>query len=96
MKPTSPVTVQHAVIGLLRNLSIPQTNKEILGEAGLLDHVVQMGVWKQEKDMVGSVQGGAIALVKSLCNSNGEFPASFSVESSPRLPTPIPETPPVG
>lgn len=71
--PGTPVAVQHALLGLLRNLSIPAANKTILGVMGVLQKVLDMGVWKSERDMVGTVQGGAVALVKSLCNANGEF-----------------------
>ena len=71
LKPSTPVNVQHALLGLLRNLSIPAANKELLGE-DVLDGLVGMDPWNTDKDLVGSVQGGAVALVKNLCRDNGE------------------------
>jgi len=64
------VIVQHAVIGLLKNLSIPAVNKGRLGEAGVIEKLVEMGVWTSKRDMTGSVQGGAVGVVKNLCRSN--------------------------
>jgi hypothetical protein len=65
--------VLHSVVGLLRNLSIPEANKVLLGETDLLDELVELGVWSTEKDMLGSVQGGAVGIVKNLCRSNREW-----------------------
>ena len=72
LKPSTPVTVQHALLGLLRNLSIPAANKEVLGEKAM-EKVLEMDPWNADKDLVGSVQGGAVALIKNLCRDNGEF-----------------------
>ncbi|KAK4689598.1 hypothetical protein P7C73_g498, partial [Tremellales sp. Uapishka_1] len=69
--------VQHAFVGLLRNLSIPPENKAILGGHKVVDGLVGMGVWKQERDMVGSVQGGAIGVIKNLCRGNVSTSESF-------------------
>lgn len=67
--PESPIIVQHALVGLLRNLSIPSGNKTAL--SAVTPKLVKMGVWDKERDMVGSVQGGAIGVVKNLCRENG-------------------------
>lgn len=70
--PSTTVQIQHALIGLLKNLSIPAANKTVLGELNLPDKFVQMECWTDKRDMVGSVQGGAIGVVKNLCRGNGE------------------------
>lgn len=59
-------------VGLLKNLSIPMANKILLGEAGLIQKLlVDMDCLKPERDIVGSVQGGAAGVVKNLCKNNG-------------------------
>ena len=60
---------QHAAMGFLRNLSVPVQNKARLGseEVGLWGALMRAGVWDEGKDMLGSVQGGAVGLVKNLC-----------------------------
>ena len=72
MRPENPMLLQHAVIGLLRNLSIPAPNKDVLGDAGIIEKLRAMNVWTRERDLAGSVQVGAIGVVKNLCRSNGE------------------------
>jgi hypothetical protein len=62
---------QHAVIGLLKNLSIPTTNKAALGQAGVIVKLASMSVWSPERDLVGSVQGGSVGVVKNLCRGDG-------------------------
>ncbi len=68
---SSTVQIQHALIGLLKKMSIPSVNKTVLGELDLPDKFVQMECWSDKRDMVGSVQGGAIGVVKNLCRGNG-------------------------
>ncbi|ORY33383.1 hypothetical protein BCR39DRAFT_519645 [Naematelia encephala] len=60
-------TVQHAMIGLLRNLSVPIATRITMGSAGVMERLVDMGVWKEDRDILGSVQGGAVVLIKNLC-----------------------------
>ena len=71
--PSSDVKLQHALVGLLKNLAIPKANKTILGEAGVIAGLRDMNAWSSERDLLGSVQGGAIGVVKHLCNGNSEF-----------------------
>jgi hypothetical protein len=66
------VIVQHALVGLLRNLAIPEPNKRKLGNAGVLPRLLTMGPWAAERDMLGSVQGGAVGIVKQLVR-DGEY-----------------------
>jgi hypothetical protein len=65
--------VLHSIIGLIRNLSIPEANKVVLGDTDILDKLVELGVWTEERDLLGSVQGGAVGSVKNLCRGNGEL-----------------------
>lgn len=73
LDPSTPAIVQHALVGLLRNLAIPGPNKRKLGNAGVLPRLLAMGPWAAERDMLGSVQGGAVGIVKQLVR-DGECP----------------------
>ncbi|WOO81873.1 uncharacterized protein LOC62_04G005388 [Vanrija pseudolonga] len=64
--PSTPVRTQHSLVGLLRNLSIPAKNKKILGDAGVIEGVLNLNPWVEQRDIVGSVQGGAIGVIKNL------------------------------
>lgn len=66
LTPTTPVQTQHALIGLLRNLAIPPRNWKPLGDAGIIPRLLSMKPWQDTRDIVGSIQGGAIAIVKQL------------------------------
>ncbi|WVQ77456.1 hypothetical protein IAR50_007142 [Cryptococcus sp. DSM 104548] len=70
LRPQTPGTTQHALVGLLRNLSISAQGQKRLSTLGVADKLVDMGVWTSEKDMLGSVQGGTIGVFKNLCKSN--------------------------
>lgn len=72
LKPTTQVTTQHAVVSLLRNIAIPPANKTILGDAGITELLVRMGVFDDTRDMVETVQGGAAVVIKLLCQANGK------------------------
>lgn len=69
LRPPATAQVQHASMGFLRNLSVAPKNKLKLGreEMGLWKALGEADVWGEGKDMVGSVQGGAVGLVKNLC-----------------------------
>ena len=73
LKSTTPDTVQHGLLGFLRNLSVLESNRQALFEAGVIDLLVDMGVWASERDRMGSVQGGAIVILKNLCRGR-EWP----------------------
>ncbi|WVQ91107.1 hypothetical protein IAS59_004896 [Cryptococcus gattii] len=77
LKPDVPATTQHAVVGLLRNLSIPDQNKSVLYERGVVDDLMQIGVWSENRDMLGSVQGGVIGIFKNLCRNQPDIASSL-------------------
>jgi hypothetical protein len=70
MVPESDVLVQHGLIGLVRNLSIPEVNKALLGDAGVVEKLVVMEPWKESRDVLGSIQGGAIGIIKNLVRTS--------------------------
>ncbi|AFR97152.2 hypothetical protein C343_05287 [Cryptococcus neoformans C23] len=80
LKPDAPATTQHAIVGLLRNLSIPDKNKSVLYEAGVIDDLIGMGVWSENRDMLGSVQGGVVGIFKNLCRNQSDI-ASYLMSS---------------
>ncbi|ODN99199.1 hypothetical protein I350_07358 [Cryptococcus amylolentus CBS 6273] len=67
LRPETPATTQHALVGLLRNLSISVEGQKLLSTLDVGDKLVDMGVWDEKRDMLGSVQGGAIGIFKNLC-----------------------------
>jgi len=69
--------VQHAVVGLLSNLSVSVRNRARLGEQDVALKLVQSGVWQPKMDMLGSVQGGAVRVIRLLCANNAENAARF-------------------
>jgi hypothetical protein len=73
LSPQTKVTIQHSVIGLVRNLANPPENKVILGEAGVVDRLIGMEVFSDKRDMVGTVQGGSAGLIKLLCQNNRTY-----------------------
>lgn len=66
LDPSTPIIVQHALVGLLRNLAIPVANKRKLGDAGVIPRLVAMEPWSEQRDMLGSIEGGAVGIVKQL------------------------------
>ncbi|BEJ07091.1 hypothetical protein CcaverHIS641_0403600 [Cutaneotrichosporon cavernicola] len=83
LDPSTPVLVQHALVGLLRNLSIPGPNKRKLGDAGVLSRLLAMGPWAPERDMLGSVQGGAVGIVKQLVRDETNAIQFLSLDLEP-------------
>lgn len=65
MTPDQSVQNQHALLGLLRNLSIPKENIPKLGKP-VLDGVVAMKPWAQAKDQVEQLQRNAVLTVSHL------------------------------
>lgn len=65
MTPEQSVQNQHALLGLLRNLSIPKENIPKLGQA-VLDGVIGMKPWAQGKDGVEQLQRNAVLTVSHL------------------------------
>jgi len=81
MKSSTPMLVQHALIGLLRNLSIPEANKKPLGDADVIEKLVAMDPWAESRDVLGSVQGGAVGVIKNLVRE-GEHKQSNCADGS--------------
>jgi hypothetical protein len=75
LSPGTKVTTQHALIGLLKNLAHPPENKVILGDAGVIGRLLEMEVFSDKRDVVGTVQGGSAGLIKLLCLDNGKLPS---------------------
>ncbi|WRT70073.1 uncharacterized protein IL334_007067 [Kwoniella shivajii] len=80
LDPSTQATTQHSVIGLIKNLSIPTENKAVLGEAGVIERLAGMNIWSQERDLLGSVQGGAAGILKNLCRNNAENSHRFLLQ----------------
>jgi hypothetical protein len=76
--PNTKVTTQHALVGLLKNLAHPPENKVILGDAGVISRLLEMEVFSDKRDVVGTVQGGSAGLIKLLCLENGKLPSHVS------------------
>lgn len=73
LRPETSDVVQHGLIGLLRNLSVLESNRQKLFDAGVLDRLIEMKVWSRERERMGSVQGGAIVIAKNLCRDGTSF-----------------------
>ncbi|KAH8922837.1 hypothetical protein BT69DRAFT_210507 [Atractiella rhizophila] len=58
--------VLHGVLGLLKNLSLPQVNRPILGNAGVIEAAVY--ALRPEMDKINPLQVAAIGTLKHLCN----------------------------
>jgi hypothetical protein len=78
LSPETKVTTQHALVGLLKNLAHPPENKVILGDAGVIGRLLEMEVFSDKRDVVGTVQGGSAGLIKLLCLDNGKLPSHVS------------------
>lgn len=65
LKPDQTVQNQHALLGLLRNLSIPKENIPILGK-DVLNGVIAMRPWVSQKDGVEQLQRNAVLTVSHL------------------------------
>jgi len=77
LSPDTKVTTQHALVGLLKNLAHPPENKVILGDAGVIGRLLEMEVFSDKRDVVGTVQGSSAGLIKLLCLDNGKFTITY-------------------
>lgn len=64
--------VRHGLIGLLKNLCLPRYFKDSLGQS-ILMALLGMDVWAAGSAMLGTVQGGAVVVVRLLCRNNCEY-----------------------
>lgn len=58
--------VQHAVVGILKNLAVPAANKRILGKEGIIEITAPL----LDIDTVKPLQFGVVGVIKHLCVSN--------------------------
>lgn len=90
----SSLTPSHLAVGLLKNLAIPDKNKSLLGDAGIIERIVlEMDCFATRLDRVASVQGGAIGILKHLCKGSGARVCLSRLADSPTnisLQLPIP------
>lgn len=63
---TTDLGLLHAVVGILKNLSVPVENKKLLGKTGLIRQVAPL----LEKQVAKPLQFGAAGLLKHLSNRN--------------------------
>ncbi|RHZ45269.1 hypothetical protein Glove_682g21 [Diversispora epigaea] len=66
LKTSDNIKVQHAVVGVLKNLSLPVQNKNIIGSLGIIEIASPL----LEKDTVQPIQLGIIGIFKHLSNQN--------------------------
>jgi hypothetical protein len=71
-KQKTSATTQHALVGFLRNVSISRSASTQLKEHHVVQLLMEMGVWGQDRDTLGSVQGGTISVIKNLCREDGK------------------------
>ncbi|KAL7411517.1 hypothetical protein BDY24DRAFT_133023 [Mrakia frigida] len=88
LSPKTDLKLQHGLVGLLKNLAIPDANKSILGSARVSELVVEMGCLDKERDNVGSVQGGAVGILKFLAKGSVENALRIVLPSSSSSSTP--------
>ncbi|OZJ05741.1 hypothetical protein BZG36_01338 [Bifiguratus adelaidae] len=65
---TEDIGLQHALLGLLRNLSLAESNKPLLAQ----EHAVKVAIpyLQSRKDMLQPIQASAIGLIKNCCRRN--------------------------
>ncbi|KAI1134580.1 ARM repeat-containing protein [Hypoxylon sp. FL0543] len=96
--PDSPATdaqLLHSVLSFLKNLSIPASNKAVLGDAGILDPLVLPRLW--EMDTQPQIQFDAVSLARLLLVSSpanvrrvcSPFPSAAQPSSSSPSRTPL-------
>ncbi|EPQ28576.1 uncharacterized protein PFL1_03880 [Pseudozyma flocculosa PF-1] len=65
LSPSNDIKVSHGLVSLLKNLSIPPSNKTVIGSLGVIQAVTPF--LAKEKDMVQPLQFGTVGLLKQLC-----------------------------
>ncbi|KZS99283.1 hypothetical protein SISNIDRAFT_448166 [Sistotremastrum niveocremeum HHB9708] len=83
LDPSTDIKVLNGAVGLLKNLSQPATNRDILGQAGVIEALTNSGVWADRNDMAELVQGFAIGVAKHLSNANSANSLRLCKEGSP-------------
>jgi len=72
LRPETDIKVKHGVIGLLKHLAYAAPARSALGEAGIINRLVNSNVFQPTADMAEMVQVNAIGVIKHLCSGNGE------------------------
>ncbi|RUP42801.1 armadillo-type protein [Jimgerdemannia flammicorona] len=67
---TNDMRTQHAVISIVKNLSLPKANKSLLGASGAIQAAARF--LKESKDMLKPIQFGAVGVLKHLATGNFE------------------------
>lgn len=75
--PAADMKLKHGVLGFLKHLAQPTPNKNVLGDAGVLEALATSNVWDRESDRAEAVQASAIGIAKHLCLNNGPCPYLF-------------------
>lgn len=70
---STDIKVLNGAVGLLKNLSQPAANRDVLGQAGVIEALASSRVWEDKNDMAELVQGFAIGVAKHLSNANCEY-----------------------
>jgi hypothetical protein len=65
------IEVKNGAVGLLKNLSRPQSNRHLLGDRGVIGAMAASGIWLRSNDMAEVVQAFGIGVCKHLANGNG-------------------------
>ncbi|KAG8998705.1 hypothetical protein FRB94_005966 [Tulasnella sp. JGI-2019a] len=66
LNPKTNIKLKHGCIGLLKHLAQPPPNKAILGDAGVVEALLDSRIWAREGDIGEPVQFGAVGVVKHL------------------------------
>ena len=73
LEPDTDIKVKHGTIALLKHLAQANSNRAVLGKAGILNKLGACNVFSTKTDMVDIVQISAIGVAKHMCNGNGRF-----------------------
>ncbi|KAG2187025.1 hypothetical protein INT44_003253, partial [Umbelopsis vinacea] len=79
LKKTTDLRVQHAVVSILKNLSLPKQNKQNIGAAGAIQAVAPY--LDASKDMLKPVQFAVIGILKLLAVGDAETSSNEGEES---------------
>ncbi|KZT68996.1 hypothetical protein DAEQUDRAFT_727172 [Daedalea quercina L-15889] len=72
LEPEIDIKVKHGIVGLLKHLAQAQSNRAVLGEAGIIQRLAACQIWGEKADIAERVQVSAIGIAKYMCNANVE------------------------
>ena len=73
LEPETDIKVKHGIVGLLKHLAQAQSNRAVLGEAGIIQRLASCQIWGEKADIAERVQVSAIGIAKYMCNANGQL-----------------------